>query len=112
MWGGGGCCPGEALVCVVWPHAAPNFPALPQRLGIVYCFNRPCALYCVAAPYTSAAAAAAGGASDSAPEARALPSLKRRCVFASLTIYRLPFIDDLGPAEGQHLVAQPLHRSV
>lgn len=44
---------GETLVCVVWPHAAPNFPAFPQRLGIVYCFNRPCALYAAAAPGSS-----------------------------------------------------------
>eukprot|EP00208_Stichococcus_sp_RCC1054_P004576 CAMPEP_0206148488 /NCGR_PEP_ID=MMETSP1473-20131121/36760_1 /ASSEMBLY_ACC=CAM_ASM_001109 /TAXON_ID=1461547 /ORGANISM="Stichococcus sp, Strain RCC1054" /LENGTH=792 /DNA_ID=CAMNT_0053545837 /DNA_START=314 /DNA_END=2692 /DNA_ORIENTATION=- len=57
---------GDALVCVVWPHTAPNFPALPQRLGIVYCFNRPCALYAVAAPGTSAERA---GDSDEVCEA-------------------------------------------
>ena len=43
---------------VAWPHAAPNFPSFPQRLGIVYCFNRPCALWAVAAPDSGAAAAA------------------------------------------------------
>lgn len=29
---------------VRWPHAPDNFPGLTQRLGIVYCFNRPCHL--------------------------------------------------------------------
>ena len=35
---------------VVWPHKAPNFPALPQRLGAVHCVNRPCGLWHVLLP--------------------------------------------------------------
>ena len=38
---------GATLVFTVWPHRSTNFPALPQRLGIVYCFNRPCYLAAV-----------------------------------------------------------------
>jgi acylaminoacyl-peptidase len=49
---------GDALAFVAWPHAAPNFPGLPQRLGIVYCFNRPCALYAAAWPQPGARGAA------------------------------------------------------
>lgn len=41
---------GAALLFVSWPHAAANFPNFPQRLGVVYCFNRPCALHAVAWP--------------------------------------------------------------
>ncbi|KAL4526114.1 hypothetical protein Ndes2526B_g01069 [Nannochloris sp. 'desiccata'] len=41
---------GQALVFVAWKHAASNFPDFPQRLGIVFCFNRPCALHAVAWP--------------------------------------------------------------
>lgn len=43
-------CAGKGLVCVVWPHKAPNFPALPQRLGAVHCVNRPCGLWHVLIP--------------------------------------------------------------
>ena len=43
-------CAGKGLVCVVWPHKAPNFPALPQRLGAVHCVNRPCGLWHVLLP--------------------------------------------------------------
>ncbi|KAL6784708.1 hypothetical protein ACKKBF_B02895 [Auxenochlorella protothecoides x Auxenochlorella symbiontica] len=35
---------GDGIVFVRWPHAPDNFPGLTQRLGIVYCFNRPCHL--------------------------------------------------------------------
>ncbi len=41
---------GQALVFVSWEHAASNFSEFPQRLGIVFCFNRPCALHAVAWP--------------------------------------------------------------
>ena len=41
------CSAGDALVCVVWEH---HYPALARRLGIVYCFNRPCALHAVPVP--------------------------------------------------------------
>jgi acylaminoacyl-peptidase len=41
---------GNALVFVAWEHTASNFPEFPQRLGIVFCFNRPCALHAVAWP--------------------------------------------------------------
>ena len=34
-------------MCVVWQH---HYPALARRLGIVYCFNRPCALHAVPVP--------------------------------------------------------------
>lgn len=30
---------------VAWPHKSLNFPKLTQRLGIVFCANRPCFLY-------------------------------------------------------------------
>ena len=43
---------GTSLVCTVWFHKAHNFPTLPQRLGIVYCMNRPCSLYSVKIPFT------------------------------------------------------------
>ena len=43
---------GTSLVCTVWFHKAHNFPTLPQRLGIVYCMNRPCSLYSVKIPLT------------------------------------------------------------
>lgn len=43
---------GKSLVCTVWPHTATNMPSLPQRLGIVFCLNRPCALYTVKVPFT------------------------------------------------------------
>lgn len=33
------------LVFVAWPHKSLNFPKLTQRLGIVYCVNRPCFMY-------------------------------------------------------------------
>jgi len=36
------------LVFVAWPHASLNFPRLTQRLGIVFCVNRPCFLYHIA----------------------------------------------------------------
>ena len=38
---------GDALVVVVWQHTS---EALARRLGIVYCYNRPCALHAVRAP--------------------------------------------------------------
>lgn len=43
---------GLSLVCTVWFHKAHNFPTMPQRLGIVYCMNRPCSLYSVRIPFT------------------------------------------------------------
>jgi hypothetical protein len=50
------CSAGDALVFVAWPHTAANFPALSQRLGIVFCFNRPCALHTLRWPQPAAAA--------------------------------------------------------
>ena len=41
---------GSALIFVGWDHKAINFPNFPQRLGIVFCFNRPCALHAVQWP--------------------------------------------------------------
>ncbi|KAL4858184.1 Acylamino-acid-releasing enzyme 1 [Chlorella vulgaris] len=50
---------GDAILFVAWQHqselASPNFP---QRLGVVYCFNRPCSLRAVAWPQPAAASAA------------------------------------------------------
>lgn len=33
------------LLFVGWPAQATNFPNLQRRLGIVYCYNRPCQIY-------------------------------------------------------------------
>ena len=41
---------GSSLLFVGWPHTSPNFPNFPQRLGIVYCFNRPCGVHAVRWP--------------------------------------------------------------
>ena len=41
---------GSALLFVSWEHSPSNFPNFSQRLGIVYCFNRPCALHAVVWP--------------------------------------------------------------
>eukprot|EP00873_Tetraselmis_striata_P005737 jgi/Tetstr1/426001/TSEL_016349.t1 len=38
---------GGGLVLVGWPHAAENFPQSAARLGVVYCYNRPCHLWAV-----------------------------------------------------------------
>lgn len=93
---------GDALVCVVWPHTAPNFPALPQRLGIVYCFNRPCALYAVAAPGTSAERA---GDSDEVCEVSAHLRAQGRAARCLSTHFWAPAMglvsDDAGPFTGQ-----------
>jgi len=43
---------GTSLVCTVWFHKAHNFPTMPQRLGNVYCMNRPCSLYSAKIPFT------------------------------------------------------------
>ncbi len=56
---------------MAWPHAAPNFPSLPQRLGIVYCFNRPCALWAARAPNASAA----GGKDSGSPASIDAPTV-------------------------------------
>ena len=37
------------LVFVAWSEASPQFGSQ-RRLGMIYCFNRPCAVYAVAAP--------------------------------------------------------------
>lgn len=44
--------PGEAnqsLVFVGWPSHSSNFRT-PRKLGMKYCYNRPCALYAVEVP--------------------------------------------------------------
>lgn len=53
---------GDHLLFVAWEHQASNFPALSQRLGIVFCFNRPCALYAVPWPQQAQQGATAAGA--------------------------------------------------
>ncbi|GBF91528.1 hypothetical protein Rsub_04268 [Raphidocelis subcapitata] len=72
---------GAGVVFVVWPHAPPNLPSTVRRLGIVFCYNRPCSL--LAVPYAAppppppagdgeadaAAAAAAASAADDEPSA-------------------------------------------
>ena len=66
---------GTACVYTAWPHRAPNFPALTQRLGLVYCLNRPCALWLAALPSFAGAekeeergrVGASGGAGGEAP---------------------------------------------
>jgi acylaminoacyl-peptidase len=55
---------GRGVVFVAWPHAPPNFPATKRRLGIVFCYNRPCALY-----YAEPAKQGEGGAKDAAAAA-------------------------------------------
>lgn len=59
---------GKSLVCTVWPHTATNMPSFAQRLGIVFCLNRPCALYTVKVPFTCKN----NTPSDSNPEAQCL----------------------------------------
>lgn len=58
---------GEGLVCVVWPHRAPNFPALPLRLGAVHCANRPCGLWHVRMPADDSAQVNPPGLADVPP---------------------------------------------
>lgn len=43
---------GKSVVCTVWFHRARNLPTMAKRLGIVYCLNRPCALYSIKIPFT------------------------------------------------------------
>lgn len=43
---------GKSVVCTVWFHRACNLPTMAKRLGIVYCLNRPCALYSIKIPFT------------------------------------------------------------
>eukprot|EP00959_Pyramimonas_sp_CCMP1952_P063905 1335272-Pyramimonas_sp.AAC.1 len=51
----------EELVFVGWDHKSSNFK-VPQMLGMLYCFNRPCAVYSVKAP--SAPSTSEGSAED------------------------------------------------
>lgn len=64
---------GDALLFVCWEHqsdlASANFP---QRLGVVYCFNRPCSLRALAWPQPAGEAAA--GRELSVPLAGSLAS--------------------------------------
>ena len=46
-------CAGEELVYVAWPHKPLNSPGLSDRLGIVYCVNRACALHSMRLPQGS-----------------------------------------------------------
>lgn len=41
---------GSYLIFVCWEHQSINFPLFPQRLGIVYCFNRPSSLFALPWP--------------------------------------------------------------
>lgn len=45
---------GDALLFISFPHRSASFSQMPQRLGIVYCFNRPCSLHAVPWPQQSA----------------------------------------------------------
>ena len=38
---------------VAWPHRSPSLKALPGRLGIVYCLNRPCYIHYASLPSAS-----------------------------------------------------------
>lgn len=38
-------------MCTVWSHRAHNLSTMARRLGIVYCLNRPCALYSIKVPF-------------------------------------------------------------
>jgi acylaminoacyl-peptidase len=52
---------GDALLFVCWEHQSELASAsFPQRLGVVYCFNRPCSLRAVAWPQPAGAVATAG----------------------------------------------------
>ena len=55
---------GRELVVTVWPEKSPTF-AVPQKLGLVYCFNRPSSLYKTAPlPASGALADWAAGAGE------------------------------------------------
>ena len=41
------CRTGKHVIATVWSHA---FDVMARRLGIVYCMNRPCSLYCAPVP--------------------------------------------------------------
>lgn len=43
------------IVFTSWEHKASNFEGTNKRLGIVYCFNRPCHLYALAVDPSSGA---------------------------------------------------------
>ena len=49
-----------AVVCPVWSGDIDNFKSTSRRLGLVFCFNRPSAMYLVAAPVAPGAGAALG----------------------------------------------------
>lgn len=59
---------GGGLVFVAWPHAPGNFPTTQRRLGIVFCYNRPCALYYVPVTCVGAAGGGAGGGDEGGGE--------------------------------------------
>ncbi|KAK9836232.1 hypothetical protein WJX84_008783 [Apatococcus fuscideae] len=42
---------GDHLIFTAWQHKAANAPMFGNRLGIVYCMNRPCSLFAVPIPY-------------------------------------------------------------
>lgn len=46
---------GDGVVFTAWPHRSPTMPRMSQRLGMVYCFNRPAALHVAAWPPTQPA---------------------------------------------------------
>ncbi|KAK9862725.1 hypothetical protein WJX84_011555 [Apatococcus fuscideae] len=48
---------GDQLVFTAWPHSPPNAPQFGNRLGIVYCMNRPCSLFAVPVPPSSSQSA-------------------------------------------------------
>ena len=63
-------CESAAVVCPVWAGDIDNFKSTSRRLGLVFCFNRPSAMYLVQAPVVAGegAEAGTGAGSDAANE--------------------------------------------
>lgn len=60
---------GSGVVFVAWPHAPLNFPSTKRRLGIVFCYNRPCCLMYL--PYSPPPPPVGNGDTAAAPAAAA-----------------------------------------
>ena len=61
---------GSVCVYAAWAPRSSTFPALPQRLGITYCTNRPCALWRAELPPVTG-----GKAAETSPPTLLTPSL-------------------------------------
>lgn len=70
------CGTGDGLVFAVWRHKAANFPHLAKRLGVVHCFNRPCALHAIAVASSQPAHSAAPAGEDAAAATLLTPGLQ------------------------------------